>query len=149
MELSNSAEAFSELDQISLEWQQHPDVLHMRWQIHRKSSHWQNCLELAQAFAQLAPKDPRAWTSLAQTFYYNKQVQEAYDLAVSKITTFPAYWPLYYDAACYACLTGRLAQARQFLQLAATLGNEAEVKLLAAQDPDLEMLREESQESDS
>ena len=120
---------------------EHPDVLHMRWQIHRKSAQWQNCFRIAQVFAQTAPNDPRAWTSLAQTFYYSKRVQEAYDLAVSKITTFPSYWPLYYDAACYACLTGRLPQARQFLQVATILGDEAEVKLLASQDPDLESLR--------
>ena len=144
LELGNDREALSELDQISPECLEHPDVLHLRWQIHRKGSQWQNCFQVAQAFARVAPKDPRAWTSLAQTFYYTKQVQEAYDLAVSKITTFPAYWPLYYDAACYACLTGRLPQARQFLQLAVTLGDEAEVKLLASQDPDLETLRKEA-----
>jgi len=141
LELGSDREALAELDQISAECLEHPDVLHMRWQIHRKSAQWQNCFEVAQSFARTAPNDPRAWTSLAQTFYYSKRVQEAYDLAVSKITTFPSYWPLYYDAACYACLTGRLPQARQFLQVATILGDEAEVKLLASQDPDLESLR--------
>ena len=146
LELGCDKDALTELDQIDSQFIEHPDVLHLRWQIHRKGAQWPECLRVAQVFADIAPKDPRAWTSLAQTFYYTKQVQEAYDLAVSKITAFPAYWPLYYDAACYACLTGRLPQARQFLQLAATLGDEAEVKLLAAQDPDLEMLRNERPE---
>jgi hypothetical protein len=114
----------------------------LRWQISRKAKQWGKCFEVARAFAQAIPLDPRAWTSLAQTFYHTNQYQEAYDLAVSKITSFPKYWPLYYDAACYACLTGRLPQAKQFLQLATAFGDAAEVKALAAEDPDLDALRQ-------
>ena len=49
-----------------------------------------------------------------------------------------------YDAACYACLTGRLEQARQFLELAIAMGNAQEVKLRALDDPDLEPLWKKS-----
>jgi predicted Zn-dependent protease len=141
LDLGNPAESRLELDQISAQHRTHPDVLHLRWQIHRKSAEWEACFEVARTFTKLAPKDPRAWTSLAQTFYHSSRIQEAYDLALSKITTFPKYWPLYYDAACYACLTGRLPQASQFLQLATALGDATEVQRLASQDPDLAALR--------
>ena len=141
LDLGNAAEAGAELDQISPDYARHPDVMHLRWQIYRKAAQWEACFEVAGVFTKTSPTDPRAWTSLAQTLYHTTRVHEAYDVAVSKITSFPTYWPLYYDAACYACLTGRLPQARQFLQLASAFGNEAEVKLLASQDPDLEALR--------
>ena len=143
LELGSPAEAQGELEEISAMCRCHPDVLHLRWQIHRKAAQWDACFQVAETFIQTAPEDPRAWTSMAQTLYHSSRIQEAYDLAVSKITAFPTYWPLYYDAACYACLTGRLPQAQQFLQLASAFGDEAEVKQLAAEDPDLEALRKE------
>jgi len=146
LELGNEAEAKAELEQISPEALLHPDVVYARWQIYRKTQSWQACFEVARSFTQLAPDDPRGWTCLAQTLYYTSRHQDAYDLAISKITTFPRHWPLYYDAACYACLTGRLNQARQFLQLAAALGDEAEVKHLATSDPDFEALRKDNQD---
>ncbi len=140
LELGNPTEAQAELGQIRSDSHRHPDVLHLRWQIHRKTKEWTACYDLARELTEHAPDDPRAWTALAQTFYYTSRIQEAYDLAISKITRFPKHWPLYYDAACYACLTGRLPQARQFLQLASALGSEAEVMQLAAHDPDLKDL---------
>ncbi len=146
LELGNEAEAKAELEQVSPELLLHPDVLHARWQVYRKAKNWQACSEVARHFTEVAPTDPRAWTCLAQTLYHTSRYQDAYDLAVSKITSFPKHWPLYYDAACYACLTGRLNQARQFLQLAAALGDEAEVKRLAATDPDFEALRKEKRQ---
>jgi len=143
LDLGNATEALAELDSLSAEVLGHPDVLNVRWQICRKAKQWETCYQVATRFTQVAPNDPRAWTSLAQTLYHTARVPEAYDLATSKITKFPKYWPLYYDAACYACLTGRLQQARQFLQLASALGDESEVKQLAAHDPDLDALRKE------
>ena len=140
LDLGNHKEAVAELEHVTSEFLEHPDVLHLRWQIHRKCKEWEACFQLADTLTRTAPQDPRAWTSMAQTLYYTTRIQEAYDLAVSKITTFPKHWPLYYDAACYACLTGRLHQARQFLQLATALGNEEEIKALASQDPDLKDL---------
>lgn len=140
LDLGAPAEAHAELDLIEPEGREHPDVLHLRWQIHRKTKEWECCFQFAQSLTEKAPEDPRAWTAMAQTLYFTSRIQEAYDLAVSKITTFPTHWPLYYDAACYACLTGRLGQAKQFLQLASALGDESEVKRMAAQDVDLKDL---------
>ena len=141
LDLGNPGEAHAELEKVGVEARTHPDVLHMHWQIYRKAKNWDGCFKTAGDLTMTAPDDPRAWTSMAQTLYYTSRVQEAYDLAVSKITSFPKHWPLYYDAACYACLTGRLKQARQFLQLASAMGDASEIKRLAAQDPDFEAMR--------
>jgi hypothetical protein len=140
LELSNPQEATAELDRIGRKYQGHPDVLSLRWQVHQRNSQWDACLVVARAQTESAPKDPRGWIALAQTFYYRKLFQNAYDIAVSKITAFPSHWPLYYDAACYACLTGRMDQARQFFQLAMVCGDAAEVRLRALADPDLRAL---------
>lgn len=142
LELGNPVEAEAELGRVSADVGVHPDLLHLRWQICRCAKNWDQCLETATALTRIAPADPRAWTAMAQTLYFTRRIAEAYDLAVSKITRFPTHWPLYYDAACYACLTGRLDQARQFLRLASTFGDEAHVKKIAADDPDLKPLRE-------
>lgn len=144
LELGNPGEANQELDHIAVEWRAHPDVLTLRWQIQMRGKKWDACWVIARALTEDSPRDPRGWIALAQTLYYQKRYTEAYDLAISKITSFPEHWPLYYDAACYACLTGRLAQAKQFLQLAMTFGDAADVQRRAAQDPDFAALRQES-----
>jgi hypothetical protein len=141
LELGNAAEAEAELAGVSADYSGSPELLHLRWQICRSARKWDQCFETATTLTQIAPTDPRAWTAMAQTLYFTRRIPEAYDLAVSKISRFPTHWPLYYDAACYACLTGRLDQARQFLHLATTFGDEAHIRRLAADDPDLKALR--------
>lgn len=142
LELGNAAEAEAELGRVGADVNGHPDLLHLRWQICRSARKWDQCLETATTLTRIAPMDPRAWTAMAQTLYFTQRITEAYDLAVSKIARFPTHWPLYYDAACYACLTGRLDQARQYLRLASTFGDDAHIKRLMAEDPDLKALRE-------
>ena len=149
LELNNPAEAKAELSQISPEFQGHPDVLSLRWHICQRAKAWEDCLVLARQLTESSPNDPRGWIALAQTHYYGQQYEVAYDLAVSKITTFPRHWPLYYDSACYACLTGRLDQAKQFLQLAMAFGDADSVRSRAVEDPDLATLWKEAGEAES
>jgi hypothetical protein len=143
LELGNPGEAAAELDGISSECSNHPDVLALRWHIAARGNDWPATMKFAQMLTQTAPEDPRGWVALAESIYFEKRYQDAYDLAVSKITSFPKHWPLYYDAACYACLTGRTLQARQFLQLAMAFGESNLVELKAKQDPDLAELWKE------
>jgi tetratricopeptide (TPR) repeat protein len=138
--LGNHTEAAAELQQIAPEHQGHPHVLYARWMVLKAAGKWDACLAIAQALTEAVPDYSRGWLALAQTHYGQKRYQDAYDLAVSKITRFPAFWPLYYDAACYACLTNRLEHASKFLQLAMALPGSDEVKLQALRDPDLERL---------
>lgn len=149
LELGNCHEANEELNQIAQERIAHPDVLSLRWQIEMRGKKWDACWIIARALTQDAPLDPRGWIALAQTLYYQHRYAEAYDLALSKITSFPQHWPLYYDAACYACLTGRLAQAKQFLQLAMTFGDASDVQCRAERDPDFDALRKEESSAES
>jgi hypothetical protein len=140
LELGNHVEASVELGQITPEHRAHPDVLNLRWLICQRAKDWNSCMEVARSLTDNYPSDPRGWVALAETLYFEKHYQDAYDLAVSKITTFPQYWPLYYDSACYACLTGRLEQAKQFLQLAMAYGEASAVRRKALEDPDLTSL---------
>jgi hypothetical protein len=147
LELGNCLEAHQDLDRITPELRTHPDVLILRWRIYQHAQNWDACLMVARSLTEGAPNDPRGWIALAQNFYFQKRYQDAYDLIVSKITTFPKHWPLYYDAACYACLSNRLDQAKQFLQLAMTFGDAMEVRRRAWEDPDLGALRKKSSEA--
>ncbi len=143
LELGNAKEANSELDRLSPAYRVHPDVLHLRWQIQRKAQEWERCFELACSLTELSPQDPRGWAALAQSFYFFKRYAQAYDLAVAKLSKFPTCWPLYYDAACYASLTGRYTRAREFLDLALKFGDADRINQMAETDPDLDALRQE------
>ncbi len=139
--LGNLDEANLELDKISLQHRSHPDVLFLRWQIYAREQNWSECLLLALSWTEQSQKDPRGWIALAETFYHKNQLIEAYELAAAKARQFPRSWKLLYNAARYACLIGKRAEAEQYFQLAMAVGDARALRLKALQDPDLQRLR--------
>ena len=69
-----------------------------------------------------------------------RRVEQAYDLASYKTREFPDNWELHYDAACYACLLDKRAEAEFFLSVAMQLGGAQKVARLALKDSDLTAL---------
>src|SRR4051812_11462461 len=84
LELGNHLEADAELDKITAAKRTQPDVLILRWHIYAKAKKWDACMDIAKAATAIAPGDARAWVALAETFYFQKKVQEAYDIVIVK-----------------------------------------------------------------
>jgi tetratricopeptide (TPR) repeat protein len=140
LELGNHLEANEELEQISPLNRAHIDVLEMRWKIYEKAMRWEVCAELAEAMKLKAPADPRGLIYLAQTHSGQKLYQAAYDVLVPVVKRFPDSWWIRYDLACYACLLGRLVEARNLLEEVFSLDQTNEAKLKSLNDPDLKAL---------
>lgn len=66
--------------------------------------------------------------------------KEAYDTLRPVVERFPQDWMMRYDLACYACLTGRLKEAEQWLGEAIDLAGENDIRSKALEDKDLEPL---------
>jgi len=67
-------------------------------------------------------------------------IKAAWDALLPTAEKFPSQPMIAFNLACYACLLGRLEEAREWLRKAMDLGDEKEIKTLALDDPALEPL---------
>ena len=139
-ELGNFTEAAAELDQIRASAQEHPQVLELRWQIVVQGQRWSEGLQVAEVLCRIAPEQAFGWIHRSYCLHELKRTQEAWDILLPVAERFPNEWLLCYNLACYACQLHRLEEARTWFCQAMDLGDPAEIKQLAAQDPDLRPL---------
>lgn len=140
--LGNAVEALHEIGGLSPQFAEHPDVLEVAWQIHARDKKWLECLEIGRKLTEIAPARGFGWIHFANTLYFLGRTQEAYDTLKPKLGLFPKNESLPYNLACYACQLGRHDEARDWLEKAMALGQKAQVKEYALQDPDLTPIRE-------
>jgi hypothetical protein len=139
--LGDPVAAHEELDQINPSLFLRRDVLLLRWYIYAKANKWDSALAIAEQLVQSRPTDPRGWLCLCKTLKsLRRRVEQAYNLASCKTREFPDNWELHYDAACYASLLGKRAEAEFFLSVAMQLGGTEKVAKLALKDADLQAL---------
>jgi len=129
LELGKHIEANNELEQIAPLNRAHPDVLEVRSKIYRVAKRFEACAEIAEAIRERAPQDHLGYIYAAQTHYWQKDYQKAYDLLRPQREAFPQNWWVHYDMACYACLLGRLDEARTHLDKPFNLDTTKEAKL--------------------
>ena len=140
--LGNVAEAGAELEKIAPQFQSHPDVLAVQFDIHAQAGRWDAAAEIAGTLTQLEPEEPGAWVSLA---YATRRkagggIPQARTILIQAQQTFPKEKIIAYNLACYDCQLGDLNAARSWLEKACALGDARKIKHMALQDPDLEPL---------
>jgi tetratricopeptide (TPR) repeat protein len=140
--LDNVAEAGAELEKIAPQFQSHPDVLAVRFDIHAQAGKWDAAAEIAGTLTRLEPGQPGAWISLA---YATRRktgggIPQARAILIQAQRTFPKEKIIAYNLACYDCQLGDLDAAKAWLDKACTLGDARKMKRMALQDPDLEPL---------
>lgn len=140
LELGNLAEAQAELGRIAPDLAAHPHVLGLRWDVLSTGRDWANALEVAAAMIQVAPHEPAGWFNRSYSLHELKRTLEARDNLLRVVDNFPLSAIMRYNLACYECQLGRLDQARAWLRKAFGLGDAAEMRSQARQDPDLEPL---------
>jgi tetratricopeptide (TPR) repeat protein len=140
IELGNPLEANGELENITAENRAHPAVLEVRWQIYAKAKKWDAALDIASALIQLAPEHPLGWVHRSYSLHELKRPEEARDNLLRVVDKFPQDPIMRYNLACYECQLGQLEQAKSWLQKAFELGDPMKIKLMALEDPDLELL---------
>jgi hypothetical protein len=139
--LGDPVAAHEELDQMNPSLLRHREVMLLRWYIYAKANKWDSALVIAEQLVHSRPADPRGWLCLCKALKsLRRRVEQAYTLASCKTREFPDNWELHYDAACYASLLGKRAEAEFFLSVAMQLGGTEKVARLALQDADLQAL---------
>src|ERR1700754_3280404 len=101
LDLGMPAEAVAELKQIAPKFQEHPEVLELRWQICAKANEWHRCVEVANVLVTRAPKRASGWIHRSYALHELKQTREAFEALLPALTRFPENWLVQYNLACY------------------------------------------------
>jgi len=145
MELGNLAEAKAELAAIGPAYQNHPDVLEVRWSICAAEEKWADALQIARTLLHHAPERSSGWLHQAYALRRvpNGSVKSAWTALLPAFDKFPREHIICYNLSCYACQMKQFDAARVWLKRAFVLGGKERVKRMAIEDPDLKELWEE------
>jgi len=138
--LDNWQEANAELDFITSEMGAHPDVLCVRWHVYARAGKWLWAFTVAKAISEFLPDKPFGWVHMAFSLHELKRSQEAMDVLLPVVDKFPDDYLMRYNLACYACQTGNLKGAMDWLEKAIDLAGKNDLRKMALEDPDLEPL---------
>lgn len=144
-ELGNWLEACATLDQITPENREHISVLHIRFAAYERLREWALALPVAETLIKLEPQNGAVWINRSNSLHFLKRYQEAFDLLMPALDTFPENAEMRYNMACFCCRMERLEEARQWLKKAFALTKNDKLKQMALADPDLEPLWKELQ----
>ena|SRR5882724_10638609 len=140
LELGNLPEAAHELEQINTAWQEHPEVLEIRWQIHARSKSWDECVRVAAAMIRANPTSAVGWIHRSYALHELQRTAEARDGLLSVVKLFPDELTILYNLACYECTLGNLPKAREWLEKIFSTTQGDEWRATALEDLDLKPL---------
>lgn len=145
VELGNLAEAKAELAQIDPAFQNHPDVLEVRWLIAAEEKQWDQGLLFAHALLESAPERASGW--LHQAYALRRVtgggIQKAWEALLPAFEKFPGAEIIAYNLSCYACQMQQLDTARLWLKRSLSIGDKERIIQRALEDVDLAPLWQE------
>jgi len=141
LELGLHLEANKELEQITTQQQDHPDVLELRWHISAKEKKWEVCIDIATAIIKLAPMSSNGWIDRSFALHELKRTQEAYNQLLPVVDRFPKVWTIPYNLACYASVLHQFEEAQKWLEQAMAVDQKT-VQHATLDDEDLKPLLE-------
>lgn len=143
LELGNPTEADAELQHVSALFQNHPDILEVRWQVCVARKDWETAQQVAERLIQHAPESATGWVHRAYALRRVKGggLEKAWEALLPTVSQFPKMPIIPYNLACYAAQFGRLDEAWDWLHKAVEAGEKVEiVKRMALADSDLKAL---------
>ncbi len=145
IELGLPAEAHAELSRIAGTFQQHPDVLDVRWQVCAALEDWDQALAVAEALVTLAPQRVSGWIHRAYSLRRatGGGLLQSWEALLPACGKFPKNSIIPYNLACYTAQLGRLDEAWDWLQKAMAIAKTSKsIQQMALADEDLQPLWE-------
>ncbi len=141
--LGDVQSAALELEELPQAFQAHPLALKTRARVLMASKDWDGLVDVSRNLLLQNPNQQQAWVDRSYALHEMKRTQEAFEALRPAMEFFPTSWVIPYNLACYCAQTGRLSEARNWLQHAALLSGKQEIKCQALEDSDLQPLWEE------
>jgi len=143
-ELGNAREARAELEQVPAVWRDHPAFLETLWSVEAREADWPAALATAERLLAAQPEHAAPWLHRAYALRRvpGGDVERAFAALHPALKKFPEEPTIPYNLACYACVSGRLDEARDWLAEAVRRGSKAAIKAMSLKDADLQPLWE-------
>jgi tetratricopeptide (TPR) repeat protein len=142
LELGLLKDAAKELGLIEDDASDSAEVLQLWVRLQHQAKQWGPLVRVAEALIEVAPKEEQGWVSWAYALRELERIEDAQEvLRRAEPIHGKTSAVLHYNLACYACLLGDKVEAKRRLVMAFKL--DAEFKIDAADDPDLEGLRDD------
>jgi len=146
LELGDSIEAATELNQVSPVHHDHPAVLTLRWRMFAKAHDWKAACEVAETLSVLVPQivEPQLLLAEAVRSVPNGGLPKALQLLVDAAPRFQHEPVIPFTIARYACTLRRFKEAHRWWMTALTIakqqGTDREWKRKALLEEDLQPL---------
>jgi hypothetical protein len=121
-------------------FQEHSDVLEIKWHVLARRKSWNACVDVAHALIRVVPERASGWIHLSFALHELKLTEDAYTNLTGMLNNFPDEPVIPYNLACYCCQMGRLNEAKRWLQSTFKLKRGARMVNKALEDPDLKPL---------
>jgi len=141
-------EARESLSQVSARYQNHPQVLEVRWSLAAFERQWDAALQIAGEELAQSPEDAAGWLHRAYSLrrVNGGGLSQAWDALLPAAKKFPSEPVIAYNLSCYACQMRQLDIARHWLHRAVLVGRKESIKKMALADEDLQPLWPEIEE---
>jgi Flp pilus assembly protein TadD len=138
-ELGMLDEAARALEEIAPEDRTRKEVLGARVDCYMAAKKWSIAAEVAGHLVEVEPENPGWWINLAYATRRAESIEKAEALLLQARKLHPQNALIAYNLACYACVTGRVDEAKTHLEHAIEVDNM--IRELALHDEDLKALR--------
>jgi len=140
LELGMAEDAWDELAALPTEFGELKPVKQLRVEILGRLKRWGEAAELCLPMLESEPSELFWWIQGAYTVRRSESIEAAELILRRALAHHPPDNLLLYNLACYACVQGRMEEARDFLNQA-ILGNPETVVPMSLKDEDLVALR--------
>jgi Flp pilus assembly protein TadD len=139
-ELGMQEECQRTLAALLPEDQRRREVLALRLAMAMTGRSWDAAAEIASCLVEQDPQNANWWVNFAFCVRRARSIDEAEAILLRAEQLHPDVAVIQYNLACYACVTGRLQEARERFLRARKI--DKSVEKLAAEDEDLFALRD-------
>ncbi len=139
LEIGLADEATRVLNSLAREDRARREVLGFQVLLHMKEQKWSEAAAVAEHLVQEDPSEPVWWVNLAFSVRRSRSIAEAEEILLRAVDLHPGDITIRYNLACYACVEGRLDEAKERFLKACTAGKG--VPEMALTDVDLLALR--------
>jgi Flp pilus assembly protein TadD len=137
-ELGMASESLAELNAISVEYQDRPEVLQLRLHHLMRRKQWTRALAVSRKLCRVAPEASAGFLHAGFCLHQIGRTMEAKKLLLKGPTALLKEPIYYYNMGCYEVLLGNLEDAQVHLHISFKM--DASFRELAKKDPDLKPL---------
>jgi len=131
-------DALDEIENLPPEFRSDDVVLALRIEIFQGLEKWESCRVLAESLAMRSPENSGWWLSWSFALRREQSVEAAQAVLREAAEIHPTVAMIAYNLACYACVLGEIAEAKELLKRAVVM--DESFKKMALDDPDLDAI---------